>query len=342
MLGDALHRNARTRSRLPAVATHALLITTGLLVSATAMANERNRTKLTDMGRDLATTIGVADYCDQNSGQRMVDAFARGLPHFKLSAAEIESVLKTTESRRKEVRAQTATTLSNQPCPADVREKVQGALHELEQAWYRAVKNDTGVDIQASATPAANQPSASGGLCVKGRAVSVLWGGSWYAAKVLDGPDRTGNCLISYDGYGSNWDEWVNASRMRPAASSSASSPAPSNSAPATAQTPSPSASSSSGKGSSSNVPTGKYNCYTFDAGQLNYTYTDIVIEAGNRYSVGNKGGTYTLDKHGGMSFTGTMSNAKGSFSIKSTGKAQIDLIFNGDPRSSMTCPKAR
>lgn len=88
-------------------------------------------------------------------------------------------------------------------------------------------------------------------------------------------------------------------------------------------------------------VPPGKYSCYTFDNGQLNYTYTDVQILQGGRYSVGNKGGNYTLSQDGGMRFTGTMSNATGRFSIKRGGKPQIDLVFNGDPRSSMSCPKA-
>lgn len=167
--------------------------------------------------------------------------------------------------------------------------------------------------------------SAASGLCVKGQAVSVLYAGQWYPAKVLDGPDNMGTCLISYDGFGPNWDERVNAQRMRPA--------------PAAAK-PTEARPAAQPKGTAS-VPAGKYNCYTFDSGQLNYTYTDVVIHDASRYSVGNKGGTYKLAGDGAMSFTGTMSNVVGKFSVKNTGKPQIDLIFNGDPRASMACSRA-
>jgi len=42
------------------------------------------------------------------------------------------------------------------------------------------------------------------------------------------------------------------------------------------------------------------------------------------------------------MRFTGTMANATGKFSVKNGGKPQIDLVFNGDARASMSCPKGR
>jgi len=88
----------------------------------------------------------------------------------------------------------------------------------------------------------------------------------------------------------------------------------------------------------SGTVPAGKYACYTFDAGQLNYTYTDVLIRNTIDYAVGEKQGTYTVAADGALHFTGTLANAKGRFSIKNGGKAQIDLIFNGDSRSSMAC----
>src|ERR1700712_4919210 len=46
-----------------------------------------------------------------------------------------------------------------------------------------------------------------------GTPVEVLWGGTWYKAKVigLEG----GKWKISYDGYGSNWDQVVGADRIR-------------------------------------------------------------------------------------------------------------------------------
>ncbi len=46
-----------------------------------------------------------------------------------------------------------------------------------------------------------------------GSAVMVLWHGKWYPAHVLS---TKGNKLyIHYDGYGSNWDEWVGPGRYK-------------------------------------------------------------------------------------------------------------------------------
>lgn len=87
-------------------------------------------------------------------------------------------------------------------------------------------------------------------------------------------------------------------------------------------------------------VPAGKYACYTFDNGQLNDAYTDVVIQPGGRYSVGTSSGTYAIAAGGAMTFTGTMANAKGRFAIKSSGKPQIDLVFDGDARASMVCSR--
>ena len=46
-----------------------------------------------------------------------------------------------------------------------------------------------------------------------GEAVSVKWKGSWWPAHVLKAePNRW---YIHYDGYGSNWDEWVGPGRIQ-------------------------------------------------------------------------------------------------------------------------------
>lgn len=174
--------------------------------------------------------------------------------------------------------------------------------------------------VLAAACAAAGSGAAAENLCVPGRAVSVLHGGKWYAAKVLKGPDAMGTCLVAYDGYGSNWDEWVNPSRMRPAAAAAAT------------PTPRP--------GAPRGVQPGKYACYTFDGGQLQYTYTDVVITSGNGYAVGKDRGTFTLGDGGALRFTGKLANATGRYSVKANGTAQIDLVFNGDRRASMACAR--
>ena len=56
-------------------------------------------------------------------------------------------------------------------------------------------------------------PAPAGGKA----AVEVEWGGSWWAAEVLQVNGRSS--LIHYTGWDSSWDEWVPADRIRPAAS---------------------------------------------------------------------------------------------------------------------------
>jgi hypothetical protein len=46
-----------------------------------------------------------------------------------------------------------------------------------------------------------------------GQAVSVEWGNRWWDAQVLE--VENGRYYISYDGYGSEWDEWVGPERVR-------------------------------------------------------------------------------------------------------------------------------
>lgn len=46
-----------------------------------------------------------------------------------------------------------------------------------------------------------------------GDSVDVKWKGSWYPASVLS--VKNGRYKIHYDGYGSNWDEWVSDDRIR-------------------------------------------------------------------------------------------------------------------------------
>ncbi|ELS01437.1 RNA binding activity-knot of a chromodomain protein [Xenococcus sp. PCC 7305] len=49
--------------------------------------------------------------------------------------------------------------------------------------------------------------------CSVGQRGEVLWKGAWYSAQVLD---TSGNsCYITYDGYDSSWNEWVELTRFR-------------------------------------------------------------------------------------------------------------------------------
>lgn len=170
----------------------------------------------------------------------------------------------------------------------------------------------------AQQKPAVTAPASGSGACVAGQRVDILSGGKWYPGTVRQGPDAMGSCLVAYDGYGANWDEWVSMKRLRTSVSGAA--PAAPETAPST------------------QLPSGSYACYTFDGGRLNYAYTDIVIKTATSYSVGKALGTYDLKSSGIITFTGTLANATGSFSVKNSGKAEIKLVFNNDARASMVC----
>ena len=49
--------------------------------------------------------------------------------------------------------------------------------------------------------------------CSVGQRGEVLWKGTWYPAQVLN--TNGNNCYITYDGYDSSWDEWVESARFR-------------------------------------------------------------------------------------------------------------------------------
>lgn len=53
-----------------------------------------------------------------------------------------------------------------------------------------------------------------------GEAVEILWSGTWYNGKVLEVKD--GTYKITYAGYSSSWDEWVEPKRLRRSTASSA------------------------------------------------------------------------------------------------------------------------
>jgi hypothetical protein len=57
--------------------------------------------------------------------------------------------------------------------------------------------------------------SAHAGVCSVGDKAEVSWKGSWYKARVTKVNDDQTRCFIRYDGYGSEWDEWVGSNRIR-------------------------------------------------------------------------------------------------------------------------------
>lgn len=52
-------------------------------------------------------------------------------------------------------------------------------------------------------------------VCSVGDKAEVLWKGKWYGARVNRVNETQTQCFIRYDGYGSEWDEWVGADRIK-------------------------------------------------------------------------------------------------------------------------------
>lgn len=306
----------------------------------------------------LGYAIGRLDYCG-GGGQAIYDTVAGDLRRLRQTRDDAQALLAVIQEHRTAAREEASRDYGGRPCPLSARSKAPRLRADLVAAWRRIVREAPNLDLRSGVDYALGRSSAprpmairppvsppapptvlgpppqtSGGaapsaLCVKGLRVSVRSAGAWYPAQVLDGPDRMGTCLVSYDNFPSHYDEWVSAERMRPAADQAASAPA-ANPGPANGSQPAP----------ATRVPPGKYQCYTFDNGALNYAFTDVQILDASRYAVGAASGTYTLSGSR-MKFTGTLSNATGTFTVKSTGKPQIDLVFNGDARASMACTRA-
>ncbi|MDX1386875.1 MAG: agenet domain-containing protein [bacterium] len=70
-------------------------------------------------------------------------------------------------------------------------------------------------------------PSAQAALCKVGDHAQVLWGGKWWSARVIAVNNAGNKCKIHYKGYGSKWDEWVGANRIRISGKSTPSGSAP-------------------------------------------------------------------------------------------------------------------
>jgi hypothetical protein len=151
-----------------------------------------------------------------------------------------------------------------------------------------------------------------------GEKAEVSWSGGWYKATILEIGE--GRYRIRYDGWGSEWDEWVTPSRMRLAGGGTVAAPpaaprptAPANPAPpATPATPvKPAAPTTPAKPTSppptpstpkpapapktlSTSPAGRYTCRTWDSGQVNRvgefllrgdgTYQDLMYKGSGRY----------------------------------------------------------
>lgn len=142
-----------------------------------------------------------------------------------------------------------------------------------------------------------------------GEQVQVDWKGTWYKGTILE--TGSGRYKIRYAGYDASWDEWVPPARLR--------------------KTTQPTAAEQ--KAASS--PVGRYQCATFDAGQLNIVAEFTLAANGTYVDSFRKGsGRYTYDaKTGRIRFLSgpQKTNAPVRFEAKSPrGKPWIVFSYPG------------
>jgi hypothetical protein len=88
-------------------------------------------------------------------------------------------------------------------------EAVDGQLYTISYDGYGDSWNETVGPDRLKPEPQRAAP----GTLVAGSAVWIKWGGSWYRGQILR-VTKTGY-KITYDGFGSNWDEVVPRSRIK-------------------------------------------------------------------------------------------------------------------------------
>jgi hypothetical protein len=69
--------------------------------------------------------------------------------------------------------------------------------------------------IATLTTTLAAAPASADALCSVGDRAQVSWKGQWYPARVTKVNEDQTKCFIRYDGYGSEWDEWVASDRIK-------------------------------------------------------------------------------------------------------------------------------
>ncbi|MCA8906989.1 MAG: hypothetical protein KDA49_10920 [Rhodospirillaceae bacterium] len=83
----------------------------------------------------------------------------------------------------------------------------------LPEGVAAAVPAATVAAEQPAEQPAA--PAEAPNLCLSGTPVLIESNGTWYPGMVEDGPSDTGECKVSYDGYSSDYNEWVGSERLQ-------------------------------------------------------------------------------------------------------------------------------
>lgn len=79
-----------------------------------------------------------------------------------------------------------------------------------------ALGTSTAAEARGKGESVAAKPTARAAPAPSRASVEVLWGGRWWPAEVIE--RRSGLTKIHYTGWGSEWDEWIEPTRLRKAA----------------------------------------------------------------------------------------------------------------------------
>lgn len=107
-------------------------------------------------------------------------------------------------------------------------------------------------------------------ICQVGAKIEGQWGNTWYPVTVLEAPDAAGNCLVTFDGYGSVWDTRMSADQIRPRGSAG--------NANQQGQTKN---AGSAPQVASGSVPDGDYRCHKLTSGGGLIDIGDMTIDDG-------------------------------------------------------------
>ena len=216
------------------------------------------------------------------------------------------------------------------------------ALHALPAAPQTKQWSAPGKTQQWSA-PTQKQPppapqAGPGRVLAMGEAAQVAWSGGWYDATVLALGE--GTYKVHYQGWGSEWDEWVPSSRMRltdgGAIAAPPSAPAKAGERPATPATTAPAPKEPKILSAS---PPGHYTCRTFEANQVNVVGEFFLRADGSYKDVFNKGsGRYSYDTAKSLlTFTsGPQASAKPTITFLASGhhgRGHIVFDYGGGAR---------
>ena len=128
-----------------------------------------------------------------------------------------------------------------------------------------------GAGDSAATPPAASAPAGTGAnLCKVGAKLEGQWGISWYEVTVRGAPDASGECPISYDGYGREWDSTISLGQLRPRGGPGVTRPSNPVAAEETATTT-----------DADNAPDGRYRCHKISPGGQLMDIGDLDIRSG-------------------------------------------------------------